>query len=163
MVDPPLTMWAGLERHPLKIYVDADACPVKQETVRVADRHRLEAVFVSNMAMRLPEGFAVTRIVVEEGPDAADDWIAEAIGPADVAVTWDIPLADRCLKKGAVVLKPTGQEFTGASIGMALAMRDLSAHLRETGGQTHHAAFSKRDRSQFLQALENLIQKQKRL
>ncbi len=162
MVDPPLTMQTALEPR-LKIYVDADACPVKQETVRVADRHRLEVVFVSNAAMRLPEGFAVRRVVVDEGPDEADNWIAESIDPADVAITSDIPLADRCLKKGAAVLKPNGDEFTEASIGMALAMRDLSAHLRETGGQTHHASFSKRDRSQFLQGLENLIQKRKRL
>ncbi len=150
------------EDNGVKIYVDADACPVKQETVRVADRHQLEVVFVSNMAMRVPDGYAVRRVVVEEGPDVADNWIADAVETSDVVVTSDIPLADRCLKKGAAVLKPTGEEFTAASIGMALAMRDLSAHLRETGGQTYHAAFSKRNRSDFLQALENLVQKQKR-
>lgn len=146
----------------MKVYVDADACPVKQEAVRVADRHGLEVVFVSNMAMRLPDGVAVRRVVVEAGPDAADDWIVEAIESGDIAVTTDIPLADRCLKAGASVLKPTGEEFSSASIGMAMAMRDLSAHLRETGGQTHHASFSARDRSQFLQKLENTIQKLKR-
>ena len=143
--------------------MDADACPVKHEIVRVADRHRLEVIFVSNAAMRLPDGFSVQRIVVDDGPDAADDWIAENIEPGDIAVTADIPLADRCLKMQGVALKPNGDAFNESSIGMALAMRDLSAHLREQGGQTRHPEFSKKDRSQFLQSLENAVQKQKRL
>ena len=147
----------------MRILVDADACPVKQEIVRVADRHQMKVIFVSNAAMRLPDGYAVERVVVEDGPDVADNWIADAIEPGDVVITSDIPLADRSLKKQAVVLKPNGDGFDTSSIGMALAMRDLSAHLREQGGQTRHAEFSKKDRSHFLQSLENAIQKQKRL
>jgi hypothetical protein len=93
--------------------------------------------------------------VVSEGPDAADDWIAERIGARDVAVTADIPLAARCLKKGAAVIGPTGKPFTEAGIGMALAMRELSAHLRETGeSKGYNAGFTKQDRSRFLEALE---------
>ncbi len=143
--------------------MDADACPVKQEIVRVADRHSLGVVFVSNAPMRLPDGFSVVRIVVDDGPDAADDWIADNLAPGDIVVTADIPLADRCLKAQGVALKPNGDAFSEASIGMALAMRDLSAHLREQGGQTRHPEFSKKDRSQFLQSLENAVQRQKRL
>lgn len=144
------------------IYVDADACPVKQEVVRVADRHQLTVFFVSNALMRLPDGFSVKKIVVSEGPDEADNWIADHASAGDIVITADIPLADRCLKVSAAVLGPTGKEFTAASIGMALAMRDLKSHIREleAGGQTRHASFSKRDRSDFLQKLENLVQRQ---
>jgi uncharacterized protein len=142
------------------LYVDADACPVKDEAVRVAERHGLTIHFVSNSWMRLPEGTLIKRIVVEEGPDAADDWIAERIGEADIAVTADIPLASRCLKQGAQVIGPTGKPFTETSIGMALAMRDLSAHLRETGeSKGYNASFTRRDRSRFLEELEHAVQK----
>ncbi|MFV0295579.1 MAG: YaiI/YqxD family protein [Hyphomicrobiaceae bacterium] len=145
------------------IYVDADACPVKDEVVRVADRHGLPVAFVSNAWMRLPEGLKVERVIVPEGPDAADDWIADRITAADIAVTADIPLASRCLKAGAQVIGPTGKPFTDASIGMAIAMRDLKQHLRETGAQqTYNASFSRRDRSTFLQALEEAVQRIKR-
>lgn len=144
------------------IYVDADACPVKDEALRVAERHGLEIFYVSNAWMRLPEGPLVRRAVVAEGPDAADDWIAERIGPGDVAVTADIPLASRCLKAGALVLGPTGKPFTDASIGMALAMRDLSQHLRETGeSRGFNAAFTRKDRSRFLEALELAVRRAK--
>lgn len=144
------------------IYVDADACPVKDEALRVAERHGLEIFYVSNAWMRLPEGPLVRRTVVAEGPDAADDWIAERIGPGDVAVTADIPLASRCLKAGAQVLGPTGKPFTDASIGMALAMRDLSQHLRETGeSRGFNAAFTRKDRSRFLEALELAVRRAK--
>jgi len=142
------------------IYVDADACPVKDEALRVAERHGLTLHFVSNAWMRLPESPLVKRIVVAEGPDAADDWIAEHIGPRDIAVTADIPLAARCLKKGAQAIGPTGKPFTEASIGMALAMRELSAHLRETGeSKGYNAAFTRQDRSRFLEALELAVRR----
>jgi len=145
------------------IYVDADACPVKDEVVRVADRHGLAVHFVSNAWMRLPDGANVDRVVVPEGPDAADDWIASRIGNGDIAVTADIPLASRCLKAGARVLGPTGKPFTDASIGMALAMRELQQHLRETGeSRGFNAAFTRADRSRFLQALEEAVQAIKR-
>jgi uncharacterized protein len=141
------------------LYVDADACPVKDEAVRVAERHGLTIHFVSNAFMRLPEGPLIQRVVVAEGPDAADDWIAERIGEKDIAVTADIPLAARCLKRGAQAIGPTGKPFTDASIGMALAMRDLSSHLRETGeSKGYNASFTRRDRSRFLEALELAVQ-----
>jgi uncharacterized protein len=141
------------------IYVDADACPVKDEAVRVAERHGLAIHFVSNAWMRLPQGPLVHRVMVTDGPDAADDWIAARIGPRDIAVTADIPLASRCLKAGARVIGPTGKPFSEASIGMALAMRDLSRHLRETGeSKGYNASFTRQDRSRFLQALEEAVQ-----
>jgi uncharacterized protein len=145
------------------IYVDADACPVKDEAVRVAERHGLAIHFVSNAWMRLPEGPLVHRVVVSDGPDAADDWIASRIGPRDIAVTADIPLAARCLKTGARVIGPAGKPFSQSSIGMALAMRDLSRHLRETGeSKGYNASFTRQDRSRFLQALEEAVQAIKR-
>jgi uncharacterized protein YaiI (UPF0178 family) len=147
----------------LAIYVDADACPVKDEALRVAERHGLAIHFVSNAWMRLPESPLVSRVVVSDGPDAADNWIAERIGKGDIAVTADIPLASRSLKAGAQVIGPTGKPFTQASIGMALAMRDLSAHLRETGeSKGYNASFTRQDRSRFLEALENAVQRIKR-
>jgi uncharacterized protein len=117
----------------MELYVDADACPVKEEVLRVATRHQLVMHIVSNSWMRLPQSPLIRRVVVTEGPDVADDWIAERIGPGDIAITADIPLASRCLKTGAKVIGPTGKPFDNASIGMALAMRDLQSHLRETG------------------------------
>lgn len=147
----------------MEIFVDADACPVKEEALRVADRHGLVIHFVSNSWMRLPESPLVHRQIVEGGPDAADDWIAEAIAAGDIAVTQDIPLAARCLKKGARAIGNTGKPFTEQSIGMALAMRDLSAHLRETGeSRGFNASFTRQDRSRFLQALEQAVQDIKR-
>jgi uncharacterized protein YaiI (UPF0178 family) len=144
-------------------YIDADACPVKEEAVRVAERHGLEIHFVSNAFMRLPEGPLVKRVVVSDGPDAADDWIAERAAKGDIVVTADIPLAARCLKAGARVIGPAGKPFTEAGIGMALAMRDLSRHLRETGeSKGYNASFTRADRSRFLQALEEAVQAIKR-
>ena len=141
------------------IYVDADACPVKDEALRVADRHGLPIKYVSNAWMRLPEGANVERVIVPEGPDAADDWIAERIGKGDIVVTADIPLAARCLSAGAQAIGSTGKPFTDASIGMALAMRDLSRHLREIGeSRGFNASFTKQDRSRFLGALDTAIQ-----
>jgi uncharacterized protein YaiI (UPF0178 family) len=148
---------------PTTLYIDADACPVKEEAVRVGERHRLEVHFVSNSFMRLPVGPLVKRVVVADGPDAADDWIAERAGKGDIVVTADIPLAARCLKGGARVVGPTGKPFTEAGIGMALAMRDLSRHLRETGeSKGYNAGFTRADRSRFLQALEEAVQAIKR-
>ena len=113
--------------------------------------------------MRLPEGPSIRRVVVPDGPDAADDWIAERAGNGDIVVTADIPLAARCLKTGARVVGPTGKPFTDTGIGMALAMRDLSRHLRETGeSKGYNAAFTRQDRSRFLQALEEAVQAIKR-
>lgn len=146
-----------------EIYVDADACPVKDEVVRVAERHGVKVVIVSNSGMR-PTGHPLVRqIVVPEGPDAADDWIAERAGPDDIVVTGDIPLASRALEKGAAALGHDGRPFTTDSIGMALAMRDLMRELRETGqSKGGGPAFSKEDRSRFLRALEDTVQKAKR-
>jgi len=143
----------------LEIFVDGDACPVKPEVERVADRHDLIVHVVSNGGIRPSPNPRMQTVIVPQGADAADDWIAEHIGEGDIAVTADIPLASRCLAKGARVLRPTGKPFTDAGIGMALGMRELSRHLREaTGNQTFNAAFTKEDRSRFLGALENEIQ-----
>jgi uncharacterized protein YaiI (UPF0178 family) len=147
----------------IEIYVDADACPVKEEVVRVAMRHKLRVHFVSNSWMRLPEGPDVQRVVVPEGPDVADDWIATRAGKRSVVVTADIPLASRCVKAGASVIGNTGKPMTDANIGMVLATRNLMTHLRETGTATsYNASFSKQDRSRFLQTLEDVVQKLKR-
>ena len=140
------------------IYIDADACPVKEEAVRVADRHKLTIYFVSNSYMRLPVGFDVRREVVNDSFDAADDWIAERAKTGDIVVTSDIPLADRCLKAGAAVIGPTGKPFTADGIGMALAMRELSRDLRDMGEISGGGPmFSKKDRSRFLEAMENAV------
>lgn len=144
---------------PTNIYIDADACPVKDEAVRVAERHGLTIHFVSNAWMRLAEGPLIARVVVPEGPDTADNWIAERAGKGDIVITADIPLAARCLAAGARVIGPTGKPFTEAGIGMALAMRDLSRHLRETGeSKGYNASFTRADRSRFLQAMEEVVQ-----
>lgn len=143
----------------MTIFIDADACPVKDEAIKVAHRHQLDIYFVANSWMRMETNERVHRVVVSEGPDAADDWIVDRIEPHDIVVTADIPLAARCLKKHAHVIGPTGRPFTDESIGMALAMRDLAAHLRETGeSKGYNAAFTRRDRSRFLEALETAVQ-----
>lgn len=144
----------------VEIFVDADACPVKEEVVKVADRHKLTVHIVSNSPMRLPVGIDVRRVVVPEGPDVADDWIADNIGAADIVITADIPLAARCLQRNALALGPAGKEFSEDSIGMAVAMRDLNSHLRDTGEiKGGGPAFSKKDRSNFLQALEVVVRR----
>ena len=143
----------------LEIYVDADACPVKAEILRVAERHQLTIHMVSNQWMRIGDYPRINRIVVPTEPDAADDWIADHIDAGDIAVTADILLAGRCLAAGADVLGPTGRPFDDGNIGMAIATRDLMAHLRETGDIKDNApAFTRQDRSRFLEALENVIQ-----
>jgi uncharacterized protein YaiI (UPF0178 family) len=142
-----------------EIYVDGDACPVKDEVMRVAQRHGIAVHYVSNAWMRLPDSPLADRVVVSGGFDAADDWIAEHIAPGDIAITADIPLAARCLEKRARVIGPTGRPFTEDGIGTALAMRELKGHLRDTGEiRDHGPVFTKRDRSQFLQALEQAVQ-----
>lgn len=147
----------------IEIYVDADACPVKDEILRVATRHNLKIHIVSNSWMRLENSPLINRVVVSEGPDVADDWIADNIGPTDIAITADIPLADRCIKKGASVIGSNGKPFTQDSIGMALAMRNLMTELRETGEITGGpSGFTKQNRSNFLSALEDTIQSIKR-
>jgi uncharacterized protein len=143
----------------MEIYVDADACPVKSEVLRVANRHDLVVHMVSNSWMRLDESPLIKRVIVGDGADAADDWIAEHVTPSDIVVTADILLAARVLKSGAQCIGPTGKAFSDANIGMALAMRDMQRHLRETGeSRGYNAVFTPRDRSQFLQALENAVQ-----
>ncbi|MHA1598926.1 MAG: YaiI/YqxD family protein [Alphaproteobacteria bacterium] len=141
-----------------EIYVDADACPVKDEVLKVAERHGLHTLMVSDGGIRPHPSPLVRIVVVAQGADAADDWIADNIQPGDIAVTNDIPLADRCLKRGAKAIRADGKMFTEESIGMALATRDLMAGLRETGAVSGGpAAFSKQDRSRFLQALDSAI------
>ena len=146
-----------------EIYVDADACPVKDEVLRVAERHGLMVHLVSDGGIRPQSSPLVQVVFVAQGPDSADDWIAEHIAAGDITITNDIPLADRCLKKGAGAIRPDGKVFTKDSIGMAVATRDLMAGLREIGEVTGGPApFSKKDRSRFLQALETAIQAQRR-
>jgi len=145
------------------IFVDGDACPVKAEVEKVAVRHGLGVTIVSDGGLRPSANPLLRHVIVPEGPDAADDWIAEHAGAGDIVITADIPLASRALEKGARVIGPNGKPFTPDNVGMALGMRELSRHLREvTGGQTHHAGFSAKDRSRFLGALENCIQALKR-
>lgn len=140
------------------IYVDADACPVKDEALRVAERHGLAIVYVANTGLRPSRDPMIRYVMVPQGPDAADDWIVEHAETNDIVVTADIPLADRALKRGAVALGPTGKLFTADSIGMALAMRDLNRHLRETGeSRGLNAGFTARDRSAFLGALDAAV------
>jgi uncharacterized protein YaiI (UPF0178 family) len=146
-----------------EIYVDADACPVKDEVLRVAERHNLAVHIVSNSGMRPSRNPLVRQVVVPQTPDAADDWIVEHIKTGDICVTADIPLAARCLELGAVALHSNGKPFTQESIGMALAMRDLMQQLREAGDvKGSNPPFTKDDRSRFLQALETAVQAERR-
>ncbi|MBO6520102.1 MAG: YaiI/YqxD family protein [Rhodospirillales bacterium] len=142
------------------IYVDADACPVRDEVERVAARHNLKTYMVCDGGIRPSANPLVELVIVAAGADAADDWIAEHIDRADICVTNDIPLAARCLEKDAMAIKPNGDVFTEQMIGMALATRELMQGLRETGEiGGGPAAFSKADRSNFLNRLETLVQK----
>jgi uncharacterized protein YaiI (UPF0178 family) len=141
-----------------EIYVDADACPVKDEVLRVAERHSVVAYFVTDGGIRPPASPLARLVIVAQGQDAADDWIAEHASRNDVVVTNDIPLAARALEKGARVIRPNGEPFTEAAIGGQLATRELMAGLRETGAVTGGPrAFSKRDRSNFLSQFENAV------
>jgi uncharacterized protein YaiI (UPF0178 family) len=147
----------------IEIYVDADACPVKAEIYRVAGRHSLKTYVVSNSYLMVPADPNIERVVVGTGFDAADDWIAERVGRGDIVVTADVPLASRCLKAGAACIAPTGRPFTDASIGMALATRNLMQDLRAGGDIIGGPKpFSPRDRSTFLSALDQAIVRLKR-
>lgn len=142
----------------LRIFVDADGCPVKEEVYRVARRHGLEVAVVSNARIRVPEDDRFTLVVVGGRFDAADDWIVEHAGADDIVIAADIPLASRCLQKGAVVLDQRGGAFNEDNIGTALANRELASHLRDLGTLTGGPApFGDRDRSRFLHRLDEAI------
>lgn len=145
------------------IFIDADACPVKDEAQKVAERHGLVITFVANFGLRPSRDPMVRTIMVPQGADAADDWIVTNSESGDIVVTADIPLASRALARGVAAIGPTGKLFTPDTIGMALAMRDLNQHLRETGeSRGFNASFTARDRSNFLQQFDALVQRAKR-
>lgn len=147
----------------IRLYVDNDACPVREEILTVADRMNLPVTLVSNQGMRPLPYPNVTQIFVGSGPDQADHWIVENVMKDDIVVTADIVLAKRCLEKLAIVLNAKGYIFTDQNIGHALSMRSLQAHLRETGeSKGFNPSFSSKDRSHFLQALDKIIQKLRR-
>ena len=144
------------------VYVDADACPVKPEILKVGERHGLPVTFVANSGLRPSRDPMVRNVIVSGAFDAADNWIADNVIEGDIVVTADVPLAVRCVEKGANVTGPTGRLFDKTNIGMASAMRDLGAHLRETGeSKGYNAAFSPRDRSAFLETLDRLCRRAK--
>jgi hypothetical protein len=148
---------------PITIHVDADACPVKSEVYRVAERHGIKVIVVSNSPIAVPRDPLIERVVVAAGMDEADNFIAERAVRGDIVITADIPLASRCVKAGAVAIAPTGRVFTEASIGMALATRNLMDSLRSAGEITSGPkSFSPRDRSSFLSALDQAIVRLKR-
>ncbi|WP_432431383.1 YaiI/YqxD family protein [Rhodomicrobium vannielii] len=154
MTEPPKT---------IAIYVDADACPVKAEIYRVAERHGLKVYVVSNSFIAVPRDPLIERVIVGSGPDAADDWIAERAARGAIVITADVPLASRAIKAGADVISPTGRAWTQDSIGMALATRNLMDGLRSAGQITGGPKpFQPRDRSNFLSALDLAIVRLKR-
>ena len=145
------------------IYVDADACPVKTEILKVAERHGIEVTLVANSGLRPSRDPMVHNVIVSAGFDAADNWIAERAQEGDIVVTADVPLAVRCVAAGAFVTGPSGRIFDKGNIGMASAMRDLGQHLRETGeSKGYNAAFTQRDRSAFLETLDRLARQSKK-
>lgn len=148
----------------IRIFIDSDACPVKDEVYRVAGRYGLHTYVVSNRMIAVPHSPLIERVVVDAGPDVADDWIAERTVERDIVITSDIPLAARCIEKGAVVLEPKGRRLDADAIGMALATRNLMTDLRSAGVITPHgSAFGKADRSRFLSALDTLVVKLQKL
>jgi uncharacterized protein YaiI (UPF0178 family) len=148
---------------PITIYIDADACPVKDEVYRVAGRYRLKVFVVANGFINAPKDPLIERVTVAAGPDAADDWIAERAGPSSIVITQDVPLADRAVKAGAEVIGNTGRPFTAESIGMALATRNLMDDLRSAGQTTRGPRpFSAKDRSEFLMTLDQAVVRLKR-
>jgi uncharacterized protein YaiI (UPF0178 family) len=154
---------AGRVTKPIEIFIDADACPVKDEVYKVAQRYGLKTYVVSNAFMQIPLSPLIERVIVDAGPDVADDWIAEHIRSGDVAVTNDIPLADRVLSVGGYAIAPNGRPFTADSIGSALAQRALMEQLRSTGEMLGGPRpFDRNDRSRFLQALDEAIQRERR-
>jgi uncharacterized protein YaiI (UPF0178 family) len=147
-----------------RLFIDADACPVKEEAYRVARRYGLTVFVVANSFIRTPGDALIQGVVVEAGADQADDWIAERAGPRDIVITSDIPLAARALKAGAQVLASNGKPFTTSSIGGALAGREIGEHLRSFGAMTGGPkAFTAQDRSKFLSALDAAVNKARRL
>ena len=147
----------------MRIYIDADACPVKDEVYRVAQRYRLATTVVSNSFIQIPRSPLIERKVVEAGPDVADDWIAERCQPGDIVITNDIPLAERVLKSGGVAIAPNGRAFTVDSIGLALASRAIAEHVRSMGEMTGGPKpFAAADRSRFLQALAEAVNRERR-
>lgn len=151
------------DRPPIRIFIDADACPVKDEVYKVAARYGLKTWVVSNAFMVIPASPLITRMIVDAGPDVADDWIVDQAGAGDMVVTNDIPLADRALKKGAYAIAANGRPFTPDSIGQALAQRSIMEHLRSSGEITGGPKpFDRNDRSRFLQALDEAINKELR-
>jgi uncharacterized protein len=146
--------------HTTRIYVDADACPVKDEIYRIAIRLGVPVSVVAGQFIRVPQDSLIERVAAGSGMDAADDWIAERAGPGDVVITADIPLASRCVKAGAEVIAPNGKPFSEDSIGMTLAMRNLMTDLRSSGEVTGGPkSFSPRDRSAFISALDQTIRR----
>ena len=143
-----------------RIYVDADACPVKDEIYRVAIRHGVPVSVVAGQLIRVPQDRLIERVAAGSGMDAADDWIAARAGKGDIVITADIPLASRCVKAGAEVIAPNGKPFTEQSIGMTLAVRNLMTDLRSSGEITGGPkSFAPRDRSTFLSALDQTIRR----
>lgn len=144
------------------IYIDADACPVKAEVLKVGERHGLVVTLVSNGGMRPSRDPMIRNVIVQKSADAADDWIVDAVVKDDIVITADVPLASRCVDNGAHVIGPTGRPFTPESIGMQVAMRDLNQQLRESGEiKGYNPMFSAKDRSNFLQALEAAVRNAK--
>jgi uncharacterized protein YaiI (UPF0178 family) len=149
-----------MTQQPIRIYVDADACPVKDEIYKVAARHALPVSVVAGGFIRVPDDPSIERVAAGSGMDAADDWIAARAGPSSIVITSDIPLASRCVKAGASVIAPNGKPFSENSIGMTLAMRNLMTDLRSSGEVTGGPrSFSPRDRSAFLSALDQTIRR----
>ena len=148
---------------PIEIFIDADACPVKDEVYKVAARYGLKTWVVSNAFMMIPSSRLIERVIVDAGPDIADDWIAEHVAPGDVAITNDIPLAERVLNAAGHAIAPHGKPFTRDSIGAAIAQRALMEQLRSTGDILGGPRpFDRNDRSHFLQALDQVIQQERR-
>lgn len=144
----------------MRIYIDADACPVKDEVYRVAQRHQWPVSVVAGGFIRIPDDPMIERIAAGPGMDAADDWIAERARQGDIVITSDVPLASRCIKNGAQVIAPTGKPFTEQSIGMALAVRNLMSDLRASGEITGGPrGFTSRERSAFLSTLDQTIRR----
>ena len=147
----------------MRIFIDADACPVKDEVYKVAARYGLKTFVVSNSFIQIPQSTLIERRIVDAGPDVADDWIAGEAQPGDIVVTNDIPLADRVLKAGAAAIAPNGRAFTADSIGSALAQRSIMEHIRSTGEITGGPRpFAPADRSRFLQALDEAVNRERR-
>ena len=147
----------------VEFFIDGDACPVKKEVIKVAERHNIKINIAGNSWIRLGDiAVEVNQVMVPKTPDAADNWIAENIKKNDITITSDIPLASRCLAVGAFAVRPDGSEFTDDNIGMSLGMRELNSFLREIGEKgSYNASFTPKDRSNFLNTLEVLVQKAK--